>query len=35
MDFAKNIRKIVTKMMDRYNENTTQYITEEVEKVRE
>ena len=34
MDFAKNIRKIVNKMMDKYNENTTQYIVEQVEKVR-
>ena len=34
MEFAKNIKKIINKMMERYNENTTQYISEEVEKVR-
>ena len=33
IDFAANIHKIVEKMMKRYNEGTSQYIVEEVQKV--
>ena len=33
-DFGKNIKAIVQKMIDTYNQETTGYIEEEVEKIR-
>ena len=33
-EFGKNIKAIVQKMIDSYNEQTTSYIQEEADKIR-